>query len=370
MLFDTTLRKDLSRNFAATLVVIMTIVLTMFLIRVLGQAAVGRVSPQDVVLLLGYTSLAHLPTMLALSLFVAVVSTLSRMYRESEMVVWFASGAGLLRFVRPVFRMAWPVLLIVALLIVFVWPWVNRQTSELRERFERRSDLARVAPGQFQSSSDGNRVFFIERDDDGGRTGRNVFILTRSPTSEAVTTAGTGRIEAVGDDRYLVLDEGQRNEQRLSTGEKTVASFQQYRIIVGERAAGRATQLPAQATRTIDLLRNPTPRGDGELAWRVGLMLGAVNLLLLGIGLSASPPRRASSWNLLFALLTFVVYYNLIGLTQAWVAGGTSTLPRAVLLVHGSAFVLAWLFIIGRERARLLPRLSWRRAGNASPAAT
>jgi len=121
MLFDTTVRRELARSFGATLVVILTIVLTMFLIRSIGQAASGAVAPQDVVLLLGYVSLGHLPTMLALSLFVAVVLTLGRMYRDSEMVIWFASGVGLARFVRPVLRTAWPVLLVVALLLLFVW---------------------------------------------------------------------------------------------------------------------------------------------------------------------------------------------------------------------------------------------------------
>jgi lipopolysaccharide export system permease protein len=355
MLFDSTLRKDLSRSFAATLVVILTIVLTMFLIRTLGQAAMGDVSPQDVALLLGYTSLGHLPTILALSLFIAVVSTLSRMYRDSEMVVWFASGVSLRRFVRPVLRTAWPVLLVVALLALFVWPWINQQRVELQERFERRSDLARVAPGQFQSSADGSRVFFIERDDDEGRSGRNVFILTRSPDSEAVTTASTGHIDNVNGDRYLVLADGQRNEQRTASGEKTVARFESYRVLAGDRAVARTESLPPKATRTIDLIRNPSARGQGELAWRVGLVLGGCNLLLLGVGLAATQPRRASSWNLLFALLTFVVYYNLINLTQAWVAGGTSTLGGSLLSVHGTAFVLAWLLIGGRERVRLLP---------------
>ena len=39
MLFDSTLRKELARGFGATLVVILTIVITMMLIRTLGQAA-------------------------------------------------------------------------------------------------------------------------------------------------------------------------------------------------------------------------------------------------------------------------------------------------------------------------------------------
>ena len=87
MLFDTTLRRELARVFGAALVVILTIVLTMMLIRTLGLAAGGTVAPQDVVLLLGYTALGHLPTMLSLSLFIAVVAALGRMYRDSESIV-------------------------------------------------------------------------------------------------------------------------------------------------------------------------------------------------------------------------------------------------------------------------------------------
>ena len=352
MLFDSTLRKDLARSFAATLVVILTIVITLFLIRTLGQAAGGQVAPQDVALLLGYTALGHLPTMLALSLFIAVVSTLARMYRDSEMVVWFASGVSRARFVRPVLRMAWPVLLVVTLLALFVWPWVNRQKVELVERFERRSDLARVAPGQFQSSADGSRVFFIERDDDEGRTGRNVFILTRNAGGEAVTSASSGRIEIVGDDRYLVLSRGQRNEQRAQDGGSAVSSFEQYRVLVGDRVAARSDALPPIARRTIELVRDAGARAQGELAWRLGLLLGAVNLCLLGIPLARTSPRQPSNWGLLFALLTFIVYYNLINLSQAWVASGSLGLGQALLAIHGSALALALLLIFGSD---LLP---------------
>jgi lipopolysaccharide export system permease protein len=341
-------------------VVILTIVLTIMLIRTLGQAALGRVAPQDVVLLLGYITLGQLPTMLALSLFVAVVATLGRMYRDSEMAIWFTSGVGIARFVRPVLRMSWPVLLFVALLALFVWPWANKQGVELKERFERRSDLSRVAPGQFQTSSDGRRVFFIERDAEDSRIGRNVFILSMLGETESVTTARSGRTELSGDDRFLVLDRGQRNEQDLRTGSKTLSRFETFTALVGERVLSSANDLPPKARRTIELLRQPTPRHQGELVWRLGLVLGCANLLLLGIGMSASNPRRASNWNLLFALLSFVVYYNLISLSQAWVANGKLGMGTALVLTHGGAFLVAMALLWWRENGNVrrpaLPR--------------
>jgi lipopolysaccharide export system permease protein len=366
MLFDTTVRRELARSFGATLVVILTIVLTMFLIRSIGQAASGAVAPQDVVLLLGYVSLGHLPTMLALSLFVAVVLTLGRMYRDSEMAIWFASGVGLTRFVRPVLRTAWPVLLVVALLLLFVWPWGNRSSLELRERYQQRSDLSRVAPGVFQTSSDGRRVFFIERDEADPGAARNVFILTRDERAESVTSARSGRLQTQGDERFLVLERGQRNEADLRSGEHTLSSFESYRVLAPERAVRSAETRPPRTVDTLDLLRDPTPRHQGELVWRFGLLLGAANLLLLGVGLSATHPRRASNWNLLFALLAFVVYYNLINLSQAWVASERLSLGAAMAGVHGTVFAFGLLLMWWRDHATVT---TWLRPRRPRPAA-
>lgn len=349
MLFDSTVRRELARGFGATLVVILTIVLTMFLIRTVGQAASGIVAPQDVVLLLGYVALGHLPTMIALSLFVAVVVTLGRMYRDSEMAIWFASGVGLTRFVRPVLRTGWPVLLVVGVLTLVVWPWGNKNSLDLRDRYEQRSDLSRVTPGVFQTSSDGRRVFFVERESADGINARNVFILLQQERGESVTSARAGRLENVGNDRYLVLERGQRNDTHALTHERTLSSFETYRVLASERAVRSAEERPPRAVRSIELIRKPTPRNLGELSWRLGLFLGAANLLLLGIGLAATNPRRASNWNLLFALLAFVVYYNLINLTQAWVAGGRVSMGAALAGLHGSAFAAALALLWWRD---------------------
>lgn len=349
MLFDSTTRSELAKSFGVTLVVILTIVLTLTVIKTLGQAAGGNIAPQDIVLLMGYTTLSQLAMMLILSVFIAIVMTLGRAYRESEMTIWFASGISLSRFVRPVLRMAWPVLLAVAALQLLVWPWGNQNSAELRDRYQKRGDLSRVAPGQFQSSRDGSRVFFIERDGDDPATGRNVFILANQHDRESVTTASRGRLQMEGDDRFLVLDHGQRNETQLKTGEKSLARFEQYKVMTDTQVLSSASQLPPKATATLDLLRAPTAKNLGELAWRIGFILCGFNMTFLGVGLSASNPRRASNWNVLFALLSFVIYFNLINLSQSWVGNGRASLPGVLLGVHGGAFLLAMTVIWLRD---------------------
>ncbi len=354
MVFDSTVRRELARSFGATLVVILTIVLTMLLIRTVGQAAKGQISPQDVVLLLGYVALGNLPTMMALSLFVAIVVTLGRMYRDSEMTIWFASGVGLTRFIRPVMAMSWPVLIVIAVLMTVVWPWGNQNSAELRVRYSQRSDLSRVTPGVFQSSADGRRVFFIERDSAAGGDARNVFILAQQKNVESVTSASEGRIEAVGDDRFLVLTRGQRNDLDTHTGDKVQSRFEDYRVLADAQAARSAAEQAPRTLGTLQLLREPSLRHQGELVWRIGLTVGAANLLLLGVGLAATHPRRASNWNLLFALMAFIVYYNLINLSQAWVGSGKLAIGPALLGLHGGVAALALALVWWRDHSTVV----------------
>ena len=104
MLFHSSIRKELARTFGATLVVLITIVMTIILIRTLGQASRGVVNPSEVMMVMGFSVLGYLPVLLTLSLFIAIVGTLSRMYAESEMVIWSSSevpepGWGLMDYV-------------------------------------------------------------------------------------------------------------------------------------------------------------------------------------------------------------------------------------------------------------------------------
>ncbi|MEI8327318.1 MAG: LPS export ABC transporter permease LptF, partial [Betaproteobacteria bacterium] len=244
MLFHSSIRKELARGFGATLVVLVTVVMTMMLIRSLRDASRGHVNPSDVMMVMGYSVLGNLPTILTLSLFIAIVATLSRMYADSEMVIWFSTGQGLVGFSRPLLRFAWPVLLVIAVLALAVWPWSNRQIQDMKERFERRGDIERVSPGLFQESAAGNRVFFIDKDSQDSRTGKNVFISATEHGKDSITSAHGGRIDRVGEDRFLMLSNGQRIESVTGGAELKVSEFEQYGTRIGNAALDPSAMVP------------------------------------------------------------------------------------------------------------------------------
>jgi lipopolysaccharide export system permease protein len=346
MLFHSSLRKDLARNFGATLVILITIVMTVILIRTLGQASRGSVNPSEVLLVMGFSVLSQMTTIITLSLFISVVSTLSRMYSDSEMVIWFSSGQGLAYFVRPLMRFAWPILVIVFMLGLFAWPWSNLQMQELQNRYEKRNDLERVAPGQFQESAGGKRVFFIDKDSPDNRFGNHVFVSSIDNGIESVTTAQTGHVNMVGNERFLMLDKGQQWMTNLQTGETRLTQFEHYEVLMDHEVIASNDGLSSRHTSSWNLLKQPTRENLGELAWRMGLGMAAINLVLLALAVSAINPRVGRSYHLGMALFIFIAYYNMLNVGQSWIASGRVPFASFLVALHGGVFLIAitWLY--------------------------
>lgn len=360
MLFHSSVRKELARSFGAALVVLVTIVMTMSLIRTLGQASRGSVNPQEVMMVMGYTVLGYLPPILTLCLFIAIVGTLSRMYRDSEMVIWFSAGRGLAAFLKPLFRFAWPILMVVALLALVVWPWANQQTQELKERYGQRGDLERVTPGQFQESASGNRVFFLDKDTPDNKSGKNIFISTNERGKETVTSARSGRVETIGDSQFLLLNNGQRLESSLTDPGLKISEFEEYGNRVAGARGGSRDATSARALSTWALLVDPSAPNRGELAWRLGLALAAMNFVVIAVTVSSVNPRAGRSGNLVFALFAFVVYFNLLNMGQTWISRERISLAGFMITLHGGV-LLAGLLWLAKQHNGWSTRLRLRR---------
>jgi lipopolysaccharide export system permease protein len=309
-------------------------------------------------LVMGFTVLGQLPTILSLSLFVAVVSVLSRMYRDSEMVIWFSGGQGLVSLLRPLLRFAWPVMVVVAILSLGVWPWANAQIQELKTRYEQRSDIDRIAPGEFQESANGSRVFFIDKDSPDTQVGNNIFIAASNGTKESVTSARSARLEIRGGERFALLSQGQRLESTTDQPGLKISEFAEYGTRIGSVSSTATDELAVKTRATYELLMQPKiPAYQAELGWRLGLALAVINFVVLGLALASVNPRAGRSGSMIFALFAFIVYYNLMTLGQSWVGAGILGLSAFMVFLHGGALVLALVILAVRHNHWTLWRL-------------
>ena len=219
MIFRRALQREFAQTAAAVFVALFAILISTVLIRLLGQAAGGRVPPDAVVALIGFGALAQLPTVLTLTLFIAILVSLSRSYRDSEMVVWFASGVPLTAWIRPVLMFALPVVLVAGGGSLYLTPWSQQKSAEYRERLENRDDTHRVAPGVFRESASAQRVFFVEVGaGEDGRV-RNVFVSEQTRSGQLVVIASAVTIDSMMSGQ----SHGTRGEMR-SKAQRVVAA--------------------------------------------------------------------------------------------------------------------------------------------------
>lgn len=362
MIFQRALRRELISTAGAVFTTLFTITITVMLIRILGQAAGGKVASQDVFALIGFASLNYLPIILSLTSFVAVLLVVSRSYQDSEMVVWFASGLSLSKWIKPVLSFGLPIVVLIAILSFMVTPWANRQSAEFRERFQQREDVSRVSPGRFQESSSSDRVFFVEGISGDATRVRNVFVNTvrNGQNSVVVAQEGTIEIDKQGD-KFLVLKDGRRYDGTPNQPDFRLMEFERYGVLVSRQSQAANADRSARALPTRALFENPNNFNRGELLWRTSLPIMGLLLMLLAIPLSFVNPRGGRSANLMTALVLFVLYSNMISVFQAAVVRNRMPLlmawwPIHVLVVAVIAALFLWRL---NMNSRYHPLVAW-----------
>ena len=334
MIFRKALLREFTNAALGIFLVLLGISITTQLVRLLGQAAGGVITSAGVVALLGLTLVNYLPVLLSLTLFIAVLLTLTRGYRDSEMVVWFSCGVSLTNWVRPVLVFAIPLVLTIALLSMALSPWAVSKSEELRRLMDNRDDVSVVAPGVFRESRQGERVYFVEEVSGAENLVANVFVSSVQNQKSGVMVARRGFQEtAENGDRFLVLLNGRRYEGQPGTAEYKIYEFERYamRIETAEAAVRAPTTKTAS---TFELLRERTPANLAELSWRFGLPLSALILSLLAIPLSFVNPRAGRSMNLVLALLVYMTYSNLLSIVQAAIAQSRLSFAAGLWGVH------------------------------------
>jgi lipopolysaccharide export system permease protein len=358
MIFLRTLLREFANLGVAVFLSLFLIALTTRLIRLLGQAAGGKIPSDAVIAFLGFSALNVLPVLLSLTLFITVLLALNRAWRDSEMVIWFSSGLSLAAWLRPVLIFAAPLVFVIAVLSFVISPWSVQMAEQYRSKIDTRDDISRVEPGTFGESSGKGRVFFVESIAGDKSSVRNVFVNSIQHRRTGVMMSARGHTEnAPNGDRFLVLEAGRRYEGVPGQADFRLMEYERYATRI-QTKEGDEPEATHKSLSTLGLIENPTRRNMGELLWRISVPVSAMILALLAIPMSFVNPRAGRSVNLLFGLLTYMVYSNLLSISQAWVAQGKTVFAAGWWPVHVAMLLMLLLLFAQRLSPHWRP---WRR---------
>lgn len=347
MLFSKAFHRELASTAGFVFVILFTIYLTNTLIKILGRAANGRVDTASVLPNLAFTAVNVLPSILTVAIFIAVLATLSRAHRDSEMVVWFASGQSQLAWIRPVITFALPIILVIATLSFFLTPWANQQISASKKRFEQREDVSQVVAGQFRESAANNRVFFVESLAKDFTEVRNIFVLQQRTDNQTIVVAANGFIRDDGKDRFLVLEKGRRYDQAKTSAQLQLLEFETHGIRLESKAIDFSDEA-AKVKTTSSLLDEPNKTNLAELHRRIGVPITALVLSLLAIPLAYVNPRVGRSANIITAILIYFIYNQLLDYFQTLIGLGKVNVGLGIVVVHIIFIVVLILLFVKR----------------------
>jgi lipopolysaccharide export system permease protein len=272
--------------------------------------------------------------------FLTVLLTLSRWYRDSEMIVWMTSGQSLTALLKPILWFSVPFLVAIVALSLFLSPWAERRKLEFERQLESREEIALLAPGLFREFKRAKLVVFVESVNTFDGTIRNVFLHSIDDDKDATTLARIARLEDGPDGaRYVVLEDGRRYEGAAGSADFRIVEFEKLGRVL-EPAAARALPASRKAIPTEVLLASNGDVERGELFWRLSVPILAFMLVLLAIPLAHVNPRLGRSFNLLSAAFLYLLYTNCLNIVQSLIAQGKLDFWVGLIVPHATALLV------------------------------
>ena len=341
------------------IVAVLVVVLVLFgTTAVLGRAVRGDYAQGIVLQILGWQTLRRLDLLLPLGLYLGVLLTLSRWYRDSEMTVLAACGISLTQLLRPVLAVAGVVALLAAGAAFYLTPLAARAIEQVKVEGANRPELSGITPGAFSESAAGGRILYAEsvgEDDNYER----VFLSNPKQGRPHIVLARTGYpfVDPRTGDQFMALQDGWAYEGIAGQPDYRVVRFESYAV----RLDVRPIVPPPTTTEglpTRDLFAAKSRDALAEAHWRLSKPLLVMVLAVFALVLAYTDARRGRLANLFVAILVYFIYSNLLGLGQTLVKKGQVPAGVGLWWVHMLMVGIAVYLLYRRNNNRpLLPRL-------------
>ncbi len=293
--------------------------------------------------MLSWQVLLYLPeairTVAPLGVMLGVLLAMGQLHNDGELTMMTAVGMTPRAKIRIGLWFGIISALLVFLLSGWALPAAKRYEQVLFQQAARSAEFWGVLPGQFTGLPEDKGVIYVAELDREG-VAKEVFVNWRQQQQEQLLTSSTGqfRLENETGERSVTMHHGRRT---------TVAENGSMQTLDFAKAQVRLP-VPVSAQRSIQpgawswsqLLAAGSLPALAEMHWRIAHAIACVILALIAVLLARYAPRRQATVRPLIALLIYVIYINLLNLSQVWVANGRLSPVIGLWWVHALAAII------------------------------
>ena len=360
---DRYLARELLVSFLAAALILLLITVGGTVADLLSKIARGRVPADLLLALIGLRTVDALTVLAPLAVFLGVQIAYGRLYRESEMAVFSASGLAMTDLLRPLMILAVPLAIVMAAISFWLAPAAVRASQQLMQEASRSLIVAGLEPGRFVELPNNDGFMYVESMNGDGTAFSKMFVASEKTdpktkdTTINVITASDGELyhEADGAERYLALHDGFRVEGVIGKDNYRLMRYKRNDLKLQDSETDSSADSVKRAAPTSELMASSDIVQRAELQWRIGVPVTTLVLILLALPLAKSTPREPRYARLLIALLAWVIYNSLITFGRSWISQGKVNPLVGFWWVQIPTALLA-LFLLWRSQQLPKPR--------------
>lgn len=351
---------EVTKAFLAMVIMLLLVLVGGGYMRFLGEAAVGNIGHEVMLTLISIEALRVMAPITPPAFFLAILVTLGRMYRDSEITALSASGIGTARLYRAVILAAVPVILLVSWLTLDLQPWANGAKMDIFSEQGATAEISAAVAGRFNEFSHGDLVFYVEGMSRDRNRLENVFVQNRQHGRLGLITAKEGHryVDQETGEQFVVLTEGRRYEGKPGHNDFTIAEFEKYALRM-DFTQKKDKRRRNDALPTSQLLDSTDIEHRVELQYRLMLPAAVLVFTIISVPLSYSLPRGGMYGRMILAILFYFTFVNMLAVSGGWMESGITPPWMGRWWVHLLMLSLAGLLVISRSPrlARTINRL-------------
>ncbi len=363
MIFARYLTREIYYSMFLLLVILLFIMAANNLIHFVEDAASGSISVEMAFKMLVLMFPQMVAVLLPISLFLAILSVYGKLFAQSELVIALSSGMSFKKLWLIAHRPTVVVILVTGVITLFIQPLMTYYQNSIKNSLSSDSgSVSLIQSGQFVSLNGGKEVVYL-----GGRSKDNAFVSNvfiyiqgDAPHDFKVISAPNGHswVNPENHENFMVLTKGYQYQGKDNSLDYNIVSFGDYALRMPS-ALTPDSNPGVDAVSSWQLLHENSLQASSELEWRFSVPIVTWVLALLAVGLSYVRPRQGRFGNFLPAVLIFVIYFNLLIASRAWLQAGVISPWIGLWWVHLLFALCGALLILWRDGA-FFSWSSWR----------
>lgn len=344
-LIERYLWREFASTFAAVTVILLLVSMGALFTDLVGEIARGKVPASLLLSQLGLRTLKWLPLLLPLSLFLGLLLSIGRLYADSEMAVLFSVGVSPRNLWRPISRLLWPVVILIACCALWWGPWASNKAKEMIDTANRSFLIAGLEAGRFVELPGKAGILYVGELASDGTQFRKMFSLSEREGRFDAVTAKSGDLVLEGDtQRILLLQDGFRVEGGIDKKDYRMMHFEKNEIRVPDRE--QTIDRSMETRSSLSLISDNSTQARSELHWRMAMPIFTLMLAIIALPMARSEPRQTRYGRLMLAVSGYFIGMNLLIIGAKYLGSGDIPAWLGLWWLHLPLLALAlWLFL-------------------------